>query len=85
MPPSQFVQKPFKVNAEQFTGTLPPDSATRAGLCICTTYPTFADGSPHVHGATTCYAVAPTDWICQQQWSPHDWFVIPDAEFQDRF
>ena len=84
MAPTQFVQKPYKVHAEQFTGTLPVETTTRDGLCVCTTGP-FDDGRPHVHGLPRCYEVNPGDWICQEQWSPHDWFVIPDAEFKDRF
>jgi hypothetical protein len=84
MAAGQYVQKPYKVLAEQFTGILPPDAATRSGLCICTAHP-FPDGRPHVHGRTQCYEVHPTDWVCQELWSPHDWFVVPDAEFLDRF
>jgi len=85
MPPTQHVQKPYKVLAEQFTGTLPPDATPRDGLCICTAFPPFADGRPHVHGQAQCFEVHVGDWIVQEQWSPHDWFVIPDAEFKDRF
>lgn len=85
MAPTQFVQKPYKVRAEQFTGTLPPNADTREGLCICTTFPPFADGRPHVHGRSNCYPVNVGDWIVQDVWTPHDWSVIPDAEFQDRF
>jgi hypothetical protein len=86
MAPSQYVQKPYKVLAEQYLAATPaPDATPRAGLCGCTACPVFADGRPHVHGATTVTAVTVGDWIVQAQWSPHDWFVIPDAEFQDRF
>jgi hypothetical protein len=55
------------------------------GLCACTIVPGLTDGRPHVHTGTGIVALQATDWIVQQQWSPHSWLVIPDAEFQDRF
>jgi len=86
MAPTQYVQKPYKVWAEQYLEGMPlPDAVTRDGLCVCTTYPPFADGRPHVHGGSKCWEVHSGDWICQALWTPHEWFVIPDAEFQDRF
>ena len=32
-----------------------------------------------------CYEVHIGDWIVQDVWTPHDWSVIPNAEFLDRF
>jgi hypothetical protein len=84
MPPTQFVQKPYKVLAEQYTGTPPADTAPRDGLCICAVHP-FPDGRPHVHARDRCYEVHSGDWIVQDVWTPHAWSVIPDAEFRDRF
>jgi hypothetical protein len=82
------VQKPYKVLAEQYlpgTTPPPPDAATRAGLCVCTVFDPFADGRPHVHGRTQVYELHAGDWTVQELWAPYDWYVIPDAEFQDRF
>ena len=86
MAPQQHVQKPYKVLAEQYVaGMAPPDTSTQsAGLCVCATFP-FADGRPHVHGLTRCWEVHLGEWIVHELWSPYDWFVIPDAEFRDRF
>jgi hypothetical protein len=87
MAPTQFVQKPYKVHAEQFLAATPPppDATTRDGLCICTVVAPFADGRPHVHSRQQVYELHLGDWIVHEQWSPHDWLVIPDAEFTDRF
>ena len=74
----QYVEKPFKVQAEQFdpaTMTPPPTDAMTPGLCSCTLVPGFADGRPHVHTANGIVALEATDWIVQQQWSPHTWSV----------
>jgi hypothetical protein len=85
MAPQQFVQKPYKVTGEQYrTGMVPPDANTRDGLCICRS-PLTPTGAPHVHGLTRLYVLNDTDWVMQEQWSPHDWFVVSDAEKQDRF
>jgi hypothetical protein len=85
MAQAQYVQKPYKVKAEQYVaGMTPPDATTRAGLCVCIAGP-FTDGRPHVHGRSVCYELHPSDWMLEDIWSPHDWSVIPDAEFQDRF
>jgi hypothetical protein len=82
MPQNQYVQKPYKVLAEQFHAATTPD---QAGVCRCTVVPQLADGRPHVHGTRQAYELHEGDWIVQDVWSPHDWQVIPDAEFQDRF
>ena len=81
----QYVEKPFKVMAEQFDGTAPPPTDHPvAGLCTCTLVPGL-HGAPHVHTSTGVVPLVATDWIVQAQWSPHDWSVIPNAEFIDRF
>lgn len=85
MPQTQFVQKPYKVRAEQFNPAAVPD---QPGVCRCTAYPPFADGRPHVHGRAAVYelhSTAPADWIVEDVWTPHAWSAMPDAEFLDRF
>lgn len=88
MPIKQYVEKPFKVRAEQFdpaTMTPPPSDTFTPGLCACTHVPGLEDGRPHVHAAAGIVVLQATDWIVQEQWSPYAWSVIPDAEFTDRF
>jgi hypothetical protein len=41
-------------------------------------------GGPHVHTARAMVAPGPTDWIVQDLWT-HQWLVLSDAEFSERF
>ena len=83
MAPRQFVEKPFKVLAEQyFTATQPPI----AGVCTIAHAP-FLDGAPHAHVESTgARALHDTDVIV---WSLYHEGIILDviaqAEFEDRF
>jgi hypothetical protein len=63
----QYVAKPQKVNAEQWTATLTP---VPAGICtqaqpvgVCTVTPLFPDWRPHVHSATGVRELHEGDWI----------------------
>ena len=78
----QYVQKPYKVRAEQYYAATDPPPA---GVCRCTVTPIFPTGDPHVHTLQGIYAPAEGDWIAEDLWQPHAFHVIPDAEFQDRF
>jgi len=78
MPQKQYVQKPYKVNAEPYDAYADP---LQPGVCRC-----VPDLPPHVHvGGGELVILAVGDWIVQDAWSPHAWHVIPDEEFQDRF
>ena len=83
MAPRQYVQKPFKVLAEQYrTATQPPI----AGVCTIAHDP-FPDGAPHAHVESTgARALHDTDMIV---WSVYHAGIILDvialAEFEDRF
>jgi hypothetical protein len=88
MPQQQYVQRPYKVLAEQYTAEtpLPPDTATRdlGQLCLCTVAP-ITDGTLHIHSRSRVWLVAVGDWIVVDLWTPHDSYVLSDAEFTDRF
>jgi hypothetical protein len=79
----QFVEKPFKVLAEQYlVATQPPI----VGVCTIAHDP-FPDGAPHAHVESTgARALHDTDVLV---WSVYDVGVLLDvialAEFEDRF
>jgi hypothetical protein len=79
----QYVEKPLKVQAEQYLAAASPPAA---GVCT-EPHPPFLDGQPHVHVAGAGpTAVYDTDMIV---WSAYDEDVIMDvqplAEFEDRY
>jgi hypothetical protein len=83
MAPRQYVEKPLKVQAEQYlAATVPPIE----GVCTIAHDP-FPDGAPHAHVYSTGARVLhDTDVLVWNYYHPdrlED--VVPLAEFEDRF
>ena len=84
MAQKQFVEKPRKVLAEQFTEGMSPDAV---GVHRCGLSPLVETGPPHVHGPQgEVWFLHDTDWILASKWAPTiPTGVMTDAEFQDTF
>lgn len=86
----QYVAKPQKVNAEQWSAGLTP---LPAGICtaatpigICTQTPLFPDWRPHVHSVTGVRELHEGDWITWSVVFPADPpEVLTDVEFTELF
>jgi hypothetical protein len=79
----QYVEKPRKVLAEQFTEGMSPDAV---GVHRCGLSPAVETGPPHVHVGSTVIFLNSTDWILASKWAPDiPTGVMSDAEFQDTF
>lgn len=82
MAQKQHVQKPYKVMAEQyFAANEPPPR----GVCTLPDTPLYQAGEAHVHTERGIYAPVEGDWIVEDVWYPHAFYIISDAEFSDRF
>ena len=73
----QYVEKPYKVLAEQWDATADP---LQAGVCVCSTL------APHVHDLAggSVRLLEAGDWIYKDLFHP-DYQVMPDAEFAAKF
>jgi hypothetical protein len=73
----QYVQQPYKVQAEQWDAAADP---LQAGVCVCSTLP------PHVHLVAdgSVWMLEAGDWIYQDLFHP-EYQVMPDAEFSAKF
>jgi hypothetical protein len=78
----QYVEKPAKVLAEQYSATADPPAA---GVHTCT-LPPFLDGRPHVHCVDQARELHDGDMILASVYDPGVFLdVVPLAEFEDRF
>lgn len=79
----QYVEKPRKVLAEQFTEGTSPDAV---GVHRCGLSPLVESGPPHVHVGSAVILLHDTDWILASKWAPDvPTGVMTDEEFQDTF
>jgi len=79
----QYVEKPRKVMAEQFTEGMSPDAV---GVHRCGLSPLVESGPPHVHVGGQVFFLHDGDWILASKWAPEiPTGVMTDAEFQDTF
>jgi hypothetical protein len=84
--PKQYVEKPQKVDAEQYAAaTMSPmvDPTAWPWVCSCKRNPVFGDGRPHVHGTEGTEAVTDGDWIVALVVNPAKYWVMTDAEFAE--
>jgi hypothetical protein len=83
MAPRQYVEKPLKVQAEQYLAATQPPIV---GVCTLEHDP-FPDGTPHAHvestGARLLHDTDMLVWNHYHRERLED--VIPLAEFEDRF
>jgi hypothetical protein len=83
MTQKQYVEKPRKVLAEQFTEGMSPDAV---GVHRCGLSPLVESGPPHVHVGGQVIMLHDTDWILASKWAPDvPTGVMSDEEFQDTF
>ncbi len=83
MAPRQYVEKPLKVQAEQYlVSTSPPIE----GVCL-EAHDVFPDGRPHAHIANVgARELHDTDMLVWNHYHPDRLdAVLPLAEFEDRF
>lgn len=83
MAPRQYVEKPLKVQAEQYLAT---DDPPIVGVCTIPHDP-FPDGTPHAHVVSTgARLLHDTDVLVWSHYRPGQLDdVLPLAEFTDRF
>jgi hypothetical protein len=78
MAPRQYVAKPAKVQAEQYSAGMP----LPAGVDDCVLFP---PGGLHAHTDTGLKALHETDWLVWDRKGARLTDVLTDAEFQEVF
>ena len=84
MAQKQYVAKPQKVMAQQFTEGMTPDAV---GVHRCGLSPSVPTGPPHVHlPEARVVFLHDTDWIIASKWAPDvPTDVLTDEQFQDLY
>jgi len=82
MAQKQYVEKPFKVLAEQWNGT--DTEPLQAGVDLCGGTNIEPMPGPHVHTSRGMVLLRAGDWIVKDLWRD-EYQVIADAEFSERF